>query len=59
MTATSTDIRMIDPQPPESGGFHDVAAARGASMRPPDRAASRRSVPLTPEEERICDMATD
>lgn len=59
MTATSSDIRMIDPQQAESGAYHDVAAADNQSMRPPDRAASRRSVPLTPEEERICDMATD
>jgi hypothetical protein len=56
MTATSTDIRMIDPRPPEAGG---PAAEQNPSMRPPDYITPRRSVPLTPEEERVCDMATD
>lgn len=56
MSETATDIRTTDPQVADTG--ESVASAQPA-FTPSGRATFRRSVPLTPEEERVCDMATD
>ncbi|MBP2160416.1 hypothetical protein J2X24_002994 [Asticcacaulis solisilvae] len=59
MISNSTDPWMIDPQAPEPSTPESLIKRQDAFTPVTERAARHPSVSLTPEEERICDMATD